>query len=317
MKTAFVLSSFFLGSSLFGTIIKPAGVTSTIDGDAGSAVGYLLDDNPSQAAPSLQNELGEEVTLETGDPLEKALATFHFRDGLGHQESWTRSTPEGNPVFVFDLTGGGNTVIGSIVLWQYGNNGGPGEGNGGNATRDFSLIFHREEEGDDFDFNSEDVDFTATMDPILSDVTLPDGQVPGNYAQPFYFGSQSTVRYVALRIDSNYLPPADPEITAGGDRYGLGEVRFATEPAIPSDIPLRITSISIDRDTDPEEITIVWDSVPDRQYTLFYSTDLTDFDANTVAEGIGSTTESTTFTFPNPAPGEARLFFRVAQTPGG
>ncbi len=317
MRKSFVFSSFLLGTTLLGTVIKPAGVTSTVAGDAGSAVDYLLDDNPGQVAPGLQNGLGEEVTLETGDSLEKALATFHFRDGVGHQESWTRSTPAGNPIFVFDLTGGGNTAIGSIVLWQYGNNGGPGEGNGGNATREFSLIFHGEEEGDDFDFNTEDVDFTGTMDPILSDVTLPVGESPGNYAQPFYFGSQSTVRYVALRIDSNYLPPADPQITAGGDRFGLGEVRFATEPSIPSDIPLRITSFSITRDTDPEEITIVWDSVPDSQYTLSYATDLTDFEANTVAEGIESTNESTSLTFPNPAPDEARLFFRVAHTPGG
>ncbi len=308
MRTIFDLILLLTVSPIFGEIIKPVGVTSTIVGDAGSAVSYLLDDNPGVAAPALQNEMGEEVVLETGEKLTTALTTFHYREGDGHQESWTQTTPQGNPIFVFDLTGGGNVSIGSILLWQYGNNGGPGEANGGNATRDLSLIFHREEDGEDFDFDTEEVDFTGTMDPILSDVALPSGDFAGNFAQPYYFGSKSIVRYVALRIDNNFLPPADPVITAGGDRFGLGEVRFATESREPSDIPLKISSISLDSD----QITIVWDSVPDSLYSIFFSTDLGGFTSK-VPDDVTSTEETTSLTFTNPAPGASRLFFRVVR----
>lgn len=205
-----------------GTLVKPVSAISSIAGDAGSSVDFLLDDNPSVTEAGLQDDEGSAVTLDSGDSLDKALATYGYRGGDGHQESWTRGTPEGNPVFTFDLTGGGDTAIGSVLLWQYGNDGG-GVSRGGNATRQFSLIFHTEAEGGSFDFGSETIGFTGTMDLISGTDTLD------NLAQLFYFGATSTVRYVALRIDNNY--GGQPGVLVGGDRYGLGEVRFATESA--------------------------------------------------------------------------------------
>ena len=198
-------------------VVKPVSVSGTIGGDAGSSAAYLLDDNPGFGAPSLSDAGGNAVTLDSGDSLAKALGTFHVREGAAHEESWTRSTGLGNPVFVFDL--GSEIEVGSTILWQYGNNGGAGDDNQGNSTKDFELIFHTAAEGVTFDFGSEAVEFTGEMDDIPGDATLD------NYAQFFGFGEEITAQYIGLRIATNYLDI----IPIGGDRYGLGEVRFATE----------------------------------------------------------------------------------------
>jgi len=218
-------------TTVCGTIIKPLSATSSIPGDAGSSVDYLLNDNAGFAADALVDEFLAAVTIDTGDTIAKAAAAFAELSNGGQGESWTRPTGSGNPVFVFDL--GADTAIGSIVLWQYGNNGG-GYDRIGNHTRDFELIFHTEAEGATFDFSSaggaEAIEFSGTMEPALD--PNPDNGVNttlDNPAQLFFFGAQETARYVALRIASNYLPPAHPSINFGGDRYGLGEVRFATE----------------------------------------------------------------------------------------
>ncbi|MBN1853144.1 MAG: hypothetical protein JW829_10490 [Pirellulales bacterium] len=222
-------------TSVHATIIAPSSVTGNIAGDAGSSWDYLLVDNPSYAEDGLQRPVGTAVTLPTGSSLSDALATYAARSGGAHAESWTYGTGAGNPEFVFDLDS--DTDIGSIILWQYGNNGGDGDSNGGNATREFELIFHSSAEGNLFDFGTEAIEFSGTMDPIYGDATAD------NYAQFFSFGSAINARYVALRIASNYLPPADPIITAGGDRYGLGEVRFATETVIPEPSTLVLSGL--------------------------------------------------------------------------
>lgn len=246
-KTSFAC---LLATSLsFGDVVTPVSATSNIDGDAGSSVDWLLAENPARAEFGIQDEFGALTTLDTGDTTQKAVCTFALRGGGGHQQSWTRPIGEGNPIFIFDLSGGGDLSIGSVILWQYGNNGGPGPTNGGNATRDFSLIFHTEAEGDTFDFDTEATEFSDTMEPIYGDETLD------NHAQPFFFGAQETARYVALRIDNNYLPPADPIITLGGDRYGLAEVRFATEDSVDPLVTLP-DAIVIENNGAPETILV-------------------------------------------------------------
>ncbi len=209
------------------TIIKPVSVSTSITGDAGSSHLYLLDDNSGFAAASLQRPVGTGVTLDTGDPVPDALATFHERSGGGHAESWTRPIGSGLPEFVFDLTGGGDTSVESIILWQYGNNGG-GAGRIGNATKDFRVILHTEAEGDTFDFGTEAADIDDIMEAFLAATT------ESNVAQMFNFASVQTARYAAVRIDDNYL--GEPGIIAGGDRYGLGEVRFVA-PAAGAAVP--------------------------------------------------------------------------------
>jgi len=204
------------------TILKPVSVSTSIPGDAGSSHLYLLDDNAGYAAAGLQRPVGTGVTLETGDPLSDALATLAELSGTGHAESWTRPIGVGLPEFVFDLTGGGDTPVESILLWQYGNNGG-GPNRVGNHTKDFRVILHTEAEGSTFDFGTETADLDDLMDVIEQATT------EYNVAQLFDFASVQNARYAAFRIDDNY--GGEPGIIAGGDRYGLGEVRFVAPAA--------------------------------------------------------------------------------------
>jgi hypothetical protein len=202
------------------SVITPTAVTGAIAGDAGSHINFLIVDNGGFPAAALQRPLGTGVTLNTGDPLADALATVHERSGAAHAESWTRNTAAGNPVFSFDL--GADTSVGSIILWQYGN------GSPGNSARDFELIFHTAAEGNTFSFasggGSEATEFSGQMDPAANYTTVD------NVAQFFGFGSAENARYIGLRIASNYNGIETP----GGDRYGLGEVRFATEVPEPA-----------------------------------------------------------------------------------
>jgi hypothetical protein len=48
-----------------------------------------------------------------------------------------------------------------------------------------------------------------------------------NSAQAFALPTTPAARYVQLEVTDNYY--GQPNIVAGGDRAGLGEVRFATE----------------------------------------------------------------------------------------
>ncbi len=196
----------------FGKVIKPVGVTSTIAGDAGSSHLYLLDDNPGNPNAGLQHAEAP-ATLETGTFLSEAMQTYAYRAEDGHEESWTSPTGNGNPVFVFDLTGGDDTPLDSAILWQYGNNGGPGTDNSYNSTKNFEIIWHTEAQGNTFDFESETINFNSVMAQITGDNTTD------NIAQVFPLGARVNVRYVALRIVSNY----------DGIRFGLGEVRFSAE----------------------------------------------------------------------------------------
>jgi hypothetical protein len=201
-------------------IIKPTAVSTNITGDAGSSHLYLLDDNGGFAAASLQRPAGTGVTLNTGESLANAMNTVAELSSSGQAESWTRPTGSGNPEFVFDL--GADTAVGSIILWQYGNNGGPGTTDHGNHTRDFRVILHTNAEGNSFDFGTETADLSGTMDDIPGNVAAV------NYAQFFSFGTSQTARFVAVRIDNNYGSQF-----SGGDRYGLGEVRLASETVVP------------------------------------------------------------------------------------
>lgn len=218
-KTSITLSLALVGSLQAG-VIKPLSATSSIAGDAGSSVNYLLSDNAGVAAPGLQDATGTAVPLANGDSLSTAATTYAYRSGDGHGESWTSPATNGNPVFVFDLTGGGDTAVGSAILWQYGNNGGPGTKDGGNSTRGFRVIFHTEAEGNTFDFTTETAEIAGTMAAIDGNNTID------NKAQLFFAGASQTARYAAIRLDTNYGGGLG---YSGGDRYGLGEVRFATE----------------------------------------------------------------------------------------
>ena len=213
---SFMFSLIWSNTTTFaGSVIAPVEATSTIRGDAESSVRYLISDNPSfNDEPSLQHSNGRSVTLPTGSDLKDALTTFHARSGLAQEESWTQTIEFGHPLFVFDLTGSGNIEIDSIILWQYGNNGGKRMAE--NDTKNFRLLFHTEEEGTHFDFSSESIGFFGQMKKAGFSTNQ-------NPAQRFVFPTVKKVRYVAMTIDSNFGYRG-----MVGKRYGLGEVRFSS-----------------------------------------------------------------------------------------
>ena len=61
-------------------------------------------------------------------------------------------------------------------------------------------------------------------------------------------------------------------------------------------------------------ITLSWNSKPGANFTIYYSTDLRDFDAD-AGDDFESQGETTTATIPNPLPGSERLYLRVAENP--
>jgi len=157
--------------------------------------------------------------IPTGDTLAHALNVTHSFGG-GFSESWVTNgnspdyfagkTP---PTIVLDL--GSDQPVGTVILWQYQNNGG-GPGRTGNHSMTINVRVNTA------------ADFTGI--PIAQTVTMlnVDTGLGGvNSAQAFAISGQPTGRYVQLEVTDNYL--GEPGIVAGGDRAGLGEVRFATE----------------------------------------------------------------------------------------
>ncbi len=226
MKIVAVGSFFFFVFAVFlvcgDTVVTPVRVTSSAGNDVNSHINYLIADNPTYTKEmSLQRPVGTAVTLPSGADVALALATFHLRSGRGEAESWTQlidRLPEEGAILVFDLTGGGNVDINSVILWQYGNHGGKRLSE--NDTKDFRMIFHTEAQGTVFDFSTEPVDLTAAMKKAGKTTDL-------NVAQQFTF-TVKRARYAAMKIDSNH--GIDGQL---GPRYGLGEVRFSTPGGVP------------------------------------------------------------------------------------
>jgi len=262
-----IIASLFGASMAFAdTAVVPVSVTSTVAGDAGSSVNFLISDNPSQAGKSLHTTNGVAVELHTGDTLDLTnIVAYHA--GTGHQESWTHvKAGIENPIFIFDL--GTDTTIDSTILWQYGNWAGSLAQAGENDVKDFSLIFHTEARGTNFNF--------ATEATTTNTATRAQNQeANGLVAQQFSFPS-TTVRYVAMRIDTQY----------GGNRYGLSEVTFATSggstpPAAP---PILVIS----------ETNIQFNSKSNSVYTLLSTSNLTDSASWQPITNVTATSDTTT-----------------------
>ncbi|MCK4294071.1 MAG: hypothetical protein KAY65_12805, partial [Planctomycetes bacterium] len=175
----------------------------------------------------LNDNSGLTPAVNAGDSLASALAAVHVNTGI--VESWVTndSAPDyfatsPAPVIVWDLTGGGNTGVASIILWQYQNDGG-GANRIGNHARTIELRFNTEAEGSAV-FSGPAI--TVTMKPVLT------GEQ--NTAQDFDLAGQAC-RYVQMTVTDNHY--GDPDglgvnPTVGGDRVGLGEVRFAPVPDV-------------------------------------------------------------------------------------
>lgn len=177
---------------------------------------------------NLTDQSGLSAAVNTGDSLANALAVTHSFNG-GFTDSWVTNasapdyfTAGPTPVFVYDL--GEDVRIDDFIAWQYQNTGGGGT-SAGNAARSMDLRFNTEAEG------------SGTFSGAATSLTLKpvhdgDGSGPNdlggvNSAQDFGL-SETYARYVEVRVTDNYRGLQG--VTSGGDRVGLGELRFnATE----------------------------------------------------------------------------------------
>ena len=234
------------------TIIVPVSVTSTLAGNAGSSVDYLIGDNAGNANPSLHDTNAVAVVLTNGMDATIVTNVYAEHSGTGQNESFVTAKDVHNPVFVFDL--GADTSISAMVLWQYGNWAGSTVLAGENDTKNFRLIFHTGAQGGtagDFDFDNDPVNLSTNA------VRMQNRNVNGNIAQQFSFDT-ATARYVAMRIDTNY----------GGPRDGLGEVTFIAPSGGPGPSTGPCLTIT--------ETDIQFESVSNQSYTIFSALDLTD-----------------------------------------
>ncbi|MBK6899364.1 MAG: PIG-L family deacetylase [bacterium] len=179
------------------------------------------------------NNAGLNTPVQDGDGTASALAATHVYHG-GYAGSFATTAPGGGTAdffasigadrsveIVYDLTGGGDTPVDSVLFWQYENDGG-GLARAGNHARTIEIRINPEADGPTL-FAGPPV--TVSLLPVLdgdADATNDLGGV--NTAQAYALGDLGG-RYVQLSITDNYYGLQG--MTNGGDRVGLGEIRFA------------------------------------------------------------------------------------------
>ncbi len=180
--------------------------------------------NPYSTATTatLNDNSGMTPGVNAGDSLASALAAVHANTGVF--DSWVTNDAAPDyfvqspaPVIIWDL--GGDMPVGTAIFWQYQNDGG-GDNRVGNHARTIELQFNTEAEGA--------ATFAGAVTTLMLSPVLTGEQ---NTAQGLALSGDS-YRYVRMAITDNHY--GDPDgfgvhPTIGGDRVGLGEVRFATE----------------------------------------------------------------------------------------
>jgi hypothetical protein len=103
-------------------------------------------------------------------------------------------------------------------------------------------------------------------------------------------------------------PKGAENFTSDGESAFINAVNFMLGNAVSDS--LRIESIEYNKENDT--VTLTWNSKESATYGVFFSSDLRDFSTD-VDDAFPSQGETTSFTFPNPTPGAAKLFFRVVE----
>jgi hypothetical protein len=188
-------------------------------------------------ATQLIDGSGLEFPLVNGAPLPPV---WNHRWGSPAGDSWVSSAPGGfpsdwyaasstTPTFVLDL--GQDTALDAVHLWAYSGGTGVGGTIQGNSARTLEFRFNTAAQGNGA-FAGPAVTVTMDHGPV--------SQTPAGFVLPrqdFALGSQ-TARWVEMRITDNwYVAPGDGStqdehghLMRGGDRVGLGEVRFSAIP---------------------------------------------------------------------------------------
>jgi len=228
-----------------GSVIKPAGVVSEE---------YVFN-----SAVNTINNVGLLAPVHHGSATATALGAVHVHHG-GYAGSFATTAPGGGASdffasigadtsvdLVYDLTGGGDTPVDSVLCWQYENSGGGGA-SVGNHARTLEIRFNTEADGPTL-FAGPPI--TVTLLPVVDGDADDANDLGGvNAAQAFPLGEQAG-RYVQVSLTDNYFGLQG--MTGGGDRVGLGEIRFASA-ALPEIEPRKAWLMAVHAHPDDEGI---------------------------------------------------------------
>lgn len=219
------------GAMIGGWSIQAANVINPVD--------VRLVTGGDQFFPALNmiNGSGLEFQLNTGDPVP---AQWQHNFGNPGGESWVTGAPGGYPsdwfaasgtipTFVLDL--GQQMLLDAAMVWAYSGGTGVAGTVQGNSAQALEFRFNTEAEGDVV-FAGAPVMVTVNHAPV-------DGSGTGYIIsrQDVQVGSH-LARYVEMKVTDNwFVPPGDGtgmdvhgDLSRGGDRVGLGEIRFAVVP---------------------------------------------------------------------------------------
>ncbi len=185
------------GGQTFAYALDNSGLTSPVN--SGDSLAYAM------AVNHIYGGYEESYVTEGG-------ATDYFVDGLGASAL---------PTFVLDL--GTDSDLANILLWQYQNDGGGNPGDSvktGNFARTIELRFNSASQGSSNFFGAST---SITLQPVVDGDGISGNDLGGtNSAQNFPLSAAG--RYVQLTLTDNYR--GFQGITDGGERVGLGELRF-------------------------------------------------------------------------------------------
>jgi hypothetical protein len=225
MKTAIFPMLVLAATAAQGAIvIRPVSVVSV------TGAGTLF------TADNLINNSGLSTPLNSGDTLVTASHQWKVDPSV---DSWVSTDPGGypsdwfaasgtQPTFVLDL--GADVAITDIHLWAYG--GSAGAGTQGNTAKDLTFRFNTNAQGSGA--------FSGTVYGAQMDHG-PDTSAASGFVLPrqdFTLGATVTARFVQMTITDNwFVAPGNGSgldthghAMDGGDRVGLGEVRFSNIP---------------------------------------------------------------------------------------
>jgi PEP-CTERM motif len=201
------------------TVINPVNVTLTGADEFFPAV-HIIDGSGLSAQPNSGDLVPANWNHYFGDPGNQSWVSGAF----GFPSDWFAASGT-IPTFVLDL--GQEVTIDTVHLWAYSGGTGFADTYQGNSAKIVELRFNTDFEGNIL-FSGPAVEVDLDHGPLNqepADFVIPD--------QTFSLGSQ-LARYVEMRVTDNWFePPGDAtggNVARGGDRVGLGEVRFSVVP---------------------------------------------------------------------------------------
>jgi hypothetical protein len=239
LTVGFALWAALISNTQAGTVINPVDISLT-GADAFFPIVHLIDGTGLDSQPS------------TGAPV--PTSWNHQWGAAVDQNSWVSSDPGGFPADWFEASGtiprfvidlGQEFEVEAVHLWPYAGSTGANGTVQANSAKTLEFRFNTAAQGD---ANFLGAPVTVQIDHGPVNETAPGFILP---QQAFAIGNQ-TAQFVEMLITDNwFVAPGDGStmdehghLARGGDRIGLGEVRFSAVPE-PSTWALLATALTL------------------------------------------------------------------------